>query len=72
MARTHLCPNDEFHLIESLKNCRDMLEHVGIEGVTTVTFEADGTIEAVLAVDDDTTMHLKISDDDNKKLISYA
>lgn len=72
MARTNLCANDEFQLIEALKNCRDMLEHVGIEGVATVTFEADGTIEAVLAVNDDTTMHLKISDDDNKKLISYA
>lgn len=71
MARTNLCPNDEFQLIEALKNCRDMLEHVGIEGVATVTFEADGTIEAVLAVDDNTTMHVKITDDDNTKSVSY-
>ena len=71
MARVNLCANDEFHLIEALKNCRDMLEHVGIEGVASVTFESDGTIEAVLAVDDETVMHIKIEEDDNKKTISY-
>lgn len=71
MARTNLCPNDEYQLIEALKNCRDMLEHVGIEGVASVTFEADGTIEAVLAVDDNTTMHVKITDDDSTKSVSY-
>ena len=71
MARTNLCANDEFQLIEALKNCRDMLEHVGIEGNASVIFQEDGTIEAVMIVDSDTTLHLKITDDDNTKNISY-
>ena len=71
MPRTNLCANDEFQLIEALKNCRDMLEHVGIEGTASVTFYAEGTIEAVMVVDANTTMHLKITDDDNTKSISY-
>ena len=71
MARTNLCPNDEYQLIEALKNCRDMLEHVGIEGVASVTFEADGAIAGVFAVDDTTVLHVLITEDDNKKTISY-
>ena len=71
MARTNLCPNDEYQLIEALKNCRDMLEHVGIEGTASVTFVPDGTVEAVLLVDANTVMHVKITDDDNTKSVSY-
>ena len=67
----NLCCNDEHLLVEALKDCRDMLEHIGIEGVASVTFEPDGTIEAVLAIEDETVMHVKLEDNDNKKTISY-
>lgn len=67
----HLSADDEYSVLENLKDARDALERAGISGVASVTFETDGTIEAVLAIDDGTVLHIKIEDDDNKKTISY-
>lgn len=67
----HLSADDEYSVLENLKDARDALERAGIEGVASVTFETDGTIEAVMSIDDETVLHIKIEDNDNKKTISY-
>ena len=71
MAKAKLSDEQERELLEEMKQFRETLERIGIAGTAWVTFEGDGDMSGIFAVDDETTLHIRVTENECTKTISY-
>ena len=71
MAKAKLTDEQERELLQTMKQFQETLERVGIAGTAFVTFEGDGDMSGEFAVDDKTTLHIRVTEDECTKTISY-
>lgn len=71
MAKAKLTDGQERELLDEMKQFRETLERIGISGTAWLTFDNDGDMSGVFAVDDETTLHIRVIEDECTKTISY-
>lgn len=71
MAKAKLTDEQERELLQTMKQFRETLERIGISGTAWVTFEGDGDMSGIFAVDDETSLHIRVTEDECTKTISY-
>lgn len=71
MAKAKLSDEQERELLQTMKQFQETLERIGISGTAWVTFDNDGDMSGVFAVDDETTLHIRVTEDECTKTISY-
>lgn len=69
--KAKLTDEQEQELLHTMKKFQETLERVGIAGTAWVTFDNDGDMSGVFAVDDETTMHVRVTENECTKTISY-
>ena len=71
MAKAKLTDEQERELLQTMMQFQETLERVGIAGTAWITFEGDGDMSGVFAVDDETTLHIRVIENECTKTISY-
>ena len=71
MAKAKLTDEQERELLQTMMQFQETLERVGIAGTVWITFEGDGDMSGVFAVDDETTLHIRVIENECTKTISY-
>lgn len=72
MRNIRLCGNDEEEIVSSMKNLRETLEGVGIEGTACVIISSNGDMRGVFHINSENSFAVDIEDDDRKKVVTYS
>ena len=71
MAKAKLTDEQERELLQTMKQFQETLERIGIAGTAWLTFDNDGDMSGIFAVDDETSLHIRVTEDERTKTISY-
>lgn len=71
MAKAKLTDEQERDLLDKMKQFREMLERIGISGTAWVTFDGDGDMSGIFDIDNETSLHIRVTEDECSKTISY-
>lgn len=71
MAKAKLTYEQERELLEEMKQFREALERIGIAGTAWLTFDNDGDMSGIFDIDNETSLHIRVTEDECTKTISY-
>lgn len=71
MAKAKLTDEQERELLQTMMQFQETLECIGIAGTAWVTFDGDGDMSGIFAVDDETSLHIRVIENECTKTISY-